>query len=62
MAVGVEQAHALTVDAEHPFAGQAALPLGCLTILSAEAASRPRSPVNWMARPFKKINRRFEGF
>jgi hypothetical protein len=36
MAVGVEQAHALAVDPGHPLPGQAALPLGCLTVLTAE--------------------------
>jgi hypothetical protein len=36
MAISVEQAHALAVDPSHPFPSQAALPLGCLTVLTAE--------------------------
>src|SRR5215831_6501762 len=36
MPVSVKQSHALAVDPGHPFSGQAALPLGCLTVLTAE--------------------------
>src|SRR6266446_7558965 len=36
VAIGVEQTYALTVCAEHPLPSQAALPLGCLTVLTAE--------------------------
>ena len=36
MAVSVEQAHALAVEAGHPFLGQTTLPLGRLTVLAAE--------------------------
>src|SRR5271165_7334099 len=36
VAVGVEEPDALAMGAGHPLPGQAALPLGCLTVVAAE--------------------------